>query len=375
VSPNPEGRGGIAAVARQIATSRLSRRYRISMLPTWKPGNTLTRAWHGASGIVKVITMIMLRRPDLVHIKVASGGSFVRKVTVGAVCRARGVPVLAHVHGGGFDHFLHRSPAWVGRLARWWFAGTPEVLTLSERWKERLRPIFPNANIGVAPNPIEVVRFDDLAVARFATPLPAAPPPREARRTVLFLGDLLKRKGVFDLVGAWPRVVAEFPGARLVLAGTGLHEELRERTETLGIAQAVELAGWVEHEQKRRLLAEADLFVLPSHIEGAPISLLEAMAAGLPSVVTPVGGVLDVVTDGQEALVVPPGDADALVRAVVRLLGSPREARRLGEAARRRAADFDIEVYVDRLDASYRRIIANGPRRGRRPPETEEAAR
>jgi glycosyltransferase involved in cell wall biosynthesis len=341
------------------------------MLPTYAPGNMLQRAWRGGLGILQVGSMILVRRPDLVHVKVASGGSFVRKLTVGAICRARGVPVLAHVHGGGFDDFMTRSPAWVGALARWWFAGTAEVLTLSSRWAERLRPIFPNAHIEVAANPIETARYDDLARERFAHPVPASPSPPTAPRMALFLGDLVRRKGVYDLLDAWVPIVAAFPGARLVLAGPGQAPEILARASALGIAHAVELPGWVELEEKRWLLGAADVFVLPSHVEGVPISLLEAMAAGLPAVVTPVGGVPDTVTDEREVLFVPVGDPAVLARAITRLFASPAEARRLGVAAHRHVADFDIEVYVDRLAASYERMLAKGPRRGKKPPEEE----
>jgi glycosyltransferase involved in cell wall biosynthesis len=260
----------------------------------------------------------------------------------------------------------------VARLARWWFTGTAEVLTLSERWAKRLQPIFPNAFIEVAANPIETARFDDLACARFALPVPDPPPPPDAPRVALFLGDLLPRKGVYDLVAAWVAVVAEFPGARLVLAGTGEKDGLLIAAAAAGVAHAIEFPGWVEPAAKRALLARADLLVLPSYIEGVPISLLEGMAAGLPSVVTPVGGVLDTVTDEREVLVVPAGDRTALARAIVRLFASPALARRMGEAARRKGAEYDIEVYVDHLDAIYERIIAQGPRRGRKSPEEEE---
>ncbi len=371
VSPNPDSRGGIAAVARQIATSRLSRRYRISMLPTYTAGSMVQRVRRGALGILQVGTMILLRRPDLVHVKVASGGSFARKLTVGALCRARGVPVLAHVHGGGFDRFLATSPRWVSRLARWWFTGTAEVLTLSDRWAARLAPIFPNAHIDVAANPIETRLYEDLARARFADPV-GEPKPADAPRMALFLGDVIQRKGVFDLVEAWAEVVARFPAARLVFAGTGAADAVRAAAAARGIAHAVELPGWVELAEKRRLLGAADLLVLPSYIEGVPISLLEAMASGLPSVVTPVGGVLDTVADELEALIVPVGDRAALARAIERVFESPALARRIGEAAHRKVAEYDIEVYVDHLDAVYERIIARGPRRGRRSPEEEE---
>ena len=81
------------------------------------------------------------------------------------------------------------------------------------------------------------------------------------------------------------------------------------------------------------------------------------MAAGLPSVVTPVGGVLDAVTDGQEALVVAPGDRTELARAIVQVLCAPALARALAATARQRARAYDVVVYADRLEAIYRAIL------------------
>lgn len=356
VSPNPTSRGGVAAVARQIAVSTLTRKYRISMLPTYAPGSMLGRLYRGAMGIVQIGTVMLFKKPDLVHIKVASGGSFARKIVVGAICRLQGVPVLVHVHGGGFDHFITRSPGFVRAAAHWLLEGTPQVLTVSDRWAARLQPMFPRARIDVLPNPIEVHRFDDLARARFARAVAGG---AVKDPMAIFLGDLLPRKGAHDLVEAWPEVVRRFPGARLVLCGTGDTSGLHAMARRLGVEARVELPGWVELDAKRRLLAEASVFVLPSHIEGVPISLLEAMASGLPSVVTPVGGILDAVKDEAEALIVPVSDPPAIARAVTRLFESPALARRMGEAARLRVVEFDISAFAAHLDRIYQRILGH----------------
>jgi glycosyltransferase involved in cell wall biosynthesis len=358
VSPNPTSRGGVAAVARQIAVSSLTRKYRISMLPTYAPGSMLGRLYRGATGIIQIATVMLFKKPDLVHIKVASGGSFARKIVVGAICRLQGVPVLVHVHGGGFDQFILRSPGFVRSAANWLFEGTPQMLTVSDRWAARLQPLFPRARIEVLPNPIEVHRYDDLARARFARAVTGGAA-RDPSPMAIFLGDLLARKGAHDLVQSWPEVVRRFPGARLVLCGTGDTDGLRALARTLGVEAQVEVPGWVEFEAKRRLLAEATVFVLPSHIEGVPISLLEAMASGLPSVVTPVGGILDAVKDETEALVVPVSDPPAIARAVNRIFESPALARRMGEAARARVVEFDVSTFAAHLDRIYQRILGH----------------
>ncbi len=356
VAPDPGSRGGVAAVARQMVVSPLSRHVRLSMFPTYRAGSVLGRLYRGGLGIGAIAVGLVLRKPDLIHIKIASHGSFARKLVVASLARTRRVPVLVHVHGGGFDQFVAESPAVVRALARWLLESTPQVLSLSERWAEKLRPLFPNAHIEVLANPVEVARFAAVAQQRFDAldRGEALPPPL----TALFLGEVLERKGIYDLIAAWRDVVRDVPGARLILAGTGELERARAAAEAAGVSPLVDLPGWIGFSDKLRAMAQASLFVLPSYTEGVPISLLEAMAAGLPSVVTPVGGVLDAVTDGQEALIVAPGDRAALARAIVQVLRSPELARALGATARRRAADFDVVVYAERLERIYHSILA-----------------
>jgi glycosyltransferase involved in cell wall biosynthesis len=354
VGPDPGSRGGVAAVGRQFLVSPLGRNYRLAHLSTYEPGSVGTRLRAAGWGVGKIAGALLFRPPDLIQIQVASTGSFARKIVVGSMARARGVPMVVRIHGGGFDQFLARSPGFVLAAARWWLKGADQVIALSERWAERLRPLLPGVTIDVVPNPIEVARFADLAAARFARWRSGEPDPAPH---ALFLGDVIGRKGVFDLIAAWAEVVRRHPAAQLTLAGTGDLEGARAAAKEAGVEANVALKGWVNFPEKRRLLGEATLFVLPSYVEGVPISLLEAMAAGLPSVVTPVGGVLDAITDGEEAFVVAPGDRAALARALLSLVESPARARELAETARRRADAFDITVYAAGLDAVYHRIL------------------
>jgi glycosyltransferase involved in cell wall biosynthesis len=354
VSPAPWSRGGVADVARQVLLSPLSRCWRMTAVPTYVTGSAALRLWWALRGTVSSTLGLLFRKPDLVHLKVASRGSFVRKFLVTALCRLRGVPVLVHIHGGGFDRFVSTSPAPVRGAARWMVERAPLVLSLSERWADKLRPLFPRARIEAIPNPVETHRYDDIAENRYAAGTPESDSPR-----ALFLGDVLERKGVFDLLQAWPAVIAKCPGARLSLAGTGELERARRECESAGISDRVEVLGWVGFEDKYELFRRAALFVLPSYIEGVPISLLEAMAAGLPSVVTPVGGVLDAVRPDRDALVVPPGDRAALSEAVLRLFQDRELARRLGLSCRERVRAMDVGPYAARLDGYYREILGS----------------
>lgn len=164
-------------------------------------------------------------------------------------------------------------------------------------------------------------------------------------------------KGHRHLLAAAVRVREALPEARFVLVGGGpLEADVRREARELGLEGTVVFAA--PRHEAARVAAAFDVFVLASLHEGLPISVLEAMALGRPVVVTDAGGTTEVVTDRVNGLVVPPGDAGALAEGILELLGDPGLAGRLGEAARRRSADFDIRRTVRRMEEVYEELLA-----------------
>jgi glycosyltransferase involved in cell wall biosynthesis len=176
------------------------------------------------------------------------------------------------------------------------------------------------------------------------------------RRTVLFLGRLDAQKGVETLLAAWGEVAARLPEAVLLIGGQGPQEgALRALTAQYGLADRVRFLGPVPDPEA--YLRAAAAFVLPSWYEGMPNALLEAMSTGLPCIATTIGGTLDVAADEREALLVPPGDAVALAKALLRILMDGDLAGRLGAAARRRiVAEFSLDDVVARYEQLYREM-------------------
>lgn len=168
---------------------------------------------------------------------------------------------------------------------------------------------------------------------------------------VVFTGRLIKAKGLLELLEAWPLLLREVPRAHLLLVGDGTDREaLRARARALGVAERVHLAGWVEDVVP--FLWAADAFALPSHTEGMPNGLLEAMATGLPCVATSVGAVPDVLRDGGAGPLVPPRDPRALAPALVAVLEGEAAARRLGAAARARVeAHYTLDGTLKQYEA------------------------
>ena len=176
---------------------------------------------------------------------------------------------------------------------------------------------------------------------------------------VLFLGGSdTRRKGLPELLKAIPAIAQRFPGTRfrLVAVPPDLVESVLPHEH---FGRCI-IEGWVVGRDKTERLAHAGLFVLPTHGEGMPIAILEAMAAGLPIVATDVAGIPDMVRHEQEGLLIPPGDVPALAAAITRLLDSPDLREAMGRrGAERVAEEYDLPRGVENWDRLYRSLLKN----------------
>jgi glycosyltransferase involved in cell wall biosynthesis len=208
------------------------------------------------------------------------------------------------------------------------------------------------------------------SIPNFVPDRPGRPPGTRsngARFTVGSLGRLDRVKGYDLLLNA----LAQVPEARLVVLGEGAERAvLEEQARDLGVADRVELPGW--HDEPRTVLANWDAFCLPSRSEGFPLSVVEAMLAGLPVVATRVGSVAEAVSDGRTGLLVPKDDVESLV-AALRRLTDPSCRQAFGSAGRAHAVEhFSVARMADAYRELYVRVLA-APRRPRWRPGPERA--
>lgn len=287
-----------------------------------------------------VFTTLLCRHPiELVHIHTATRGSFWRKALFASIARLFRVPVILHLHGSEFLGFYQDRSAPVQCLIRHQLERATRVIVLSEIWRTELAAIAPTARLAVIPNTVA---------------LPPINAPSGTAPNILFLGRIGPRKGAFDLITAFAAIAPRYPALRLTLAGDGQTSEARAAAAALNLSHRITVLDWVDTPTRADLLAKATIFALPSHDEGLPMSVLEAMAAGLPVVTTPVGGIPDLITSGQTGLLVPPGDPAALAKALAALLDDPAHRAQLGNAARRLIAQsYTPEIALPHLTALY----------------------
>jgi glycosyltransferase involved in cell wall biosynthesis len=252
--------------------------------------------------------------------------------------------VVVHLHGSSFTRFYDGS----GALLRWFIdlsmRSAARGIVLGENLRSQLLRWFPGERLAVVPNGTELAG----RVAAVASGGTVGNVGGEVV-TVLFLGNLLLFKGIGDVIDAAVTLLPRYPALRFRFAGRWARDpmfgasgeetraECMRRIGRSGREEAFEFLGEVDRESVARLLSEADMLVLPSRDEGLPLVLIEAMAAGVPTIASAgVGAIPEVVEHGETGLLVPPGDVAALARAIEALAVDRAMRHRMGAAARAR---------------------------------------
>ena len=199
-----------------------------------------------------------------------------------------------------------------------------------------MKSFVPKEKLAFLPNPLAAAPSSETIA--FTAP------------TVITVGRLVEQKGIDVLLAAWEKVAAAMPGWRLALVGDGpLEGELKAQARKLGIADSIDWFGHVSDPYP--LLRGAEFFVMTSRFEGTPNALLEAMACGLPAVVSDASpGPCELIGGGGDdaaGLIVPVEDAEATADAIVSLARDETMRRRLGLAARERARPHDPDYAID----------------------------
>lgn len=353
--------GGSLFAARSLVASPLAEHVRWLLVDSTSrsvpPPGIPVRAFFAARRMVKFA--VLVGRPDTDATLIFAGADlgFVEKGVMALMSKAAGKPVLFSPRSGLMIDAVARS-----RAQRWFVRAVlsrcDRVVCQGESWRSFYQDLtgLPGERLVTIPNWIDLKEYAGIRPARRA----------EGPPVFLYLGWIETYKGALDLVHAVGRARVELAGARVIVCGRGSAlPEARRLTEELGLQEIIDFRGWVLGEQKRAVLAESDVLVLPSHLEGLPNALLEAMATGLPVIATRVGAIPDVVEDGKCGLLIEPGDVEALGRSMSRLAGDPGERERMGAAAREKIArDHDIEIAWPRMLAAMRAVVDDRRREG-----------
>ena len=323
VAPLPDVPGGQAVQARALADALKHDGHQVTFLPV-NPGFPRGLQWLRRYPYVRTLcnqalylpSLFRLRQADVVHVFSASYWSFVLAPLPAIVAgRLMGKRVVLNYRSGEADDHLSK---W-GMLVHPWLRLVDEIVVPSEY----LRAVFARHGyrVRVIHNVVDTSRF------RYRERLPLRP-------HLLSTRNLEPYYDVANTLRAFALLKALFPDAILTVAGSGSQaEELRRLVSSLNL-DGVRFVGAVEQSFIPALYDAADIFVNSSIVDNQPVSVLEALASGLPVVTTGTGDIASMVRDGDTGLLVPTGDPAALAKAVTSLLDDPDRARLMARRAK-----------------------------------------
>lgn len=251
--------------------------------------------------------------------------------------RLAGLPYLVRVCGPDIPGFERRYgplyPVLKPAIRAIWH-GAQTVVAKCEGEADMIRAVDPQVPVTIIPNGVDLAAFS-----------PAGPIPDGGPLRLLCVARLIERKGQHHLISAVQRLTAEGVDVVLDLVGTGdAQAAYQAQAQDAGVAGRVRFVGYIEREAIAECYASAHVFVLPSYNEGMSVATLEAMAAGLPVIITVTGGTAELVADGENGLTFQWADVDTLVAHIKRLAADRELARQMGAASRMRAERFSWNV-------------------------------
>lgn len=357
-------KGGIAAVTNGYYGSELEDRYDIRYVESYCDGSKIKKLIKALKGYAEYSKALRDFKPQAVHIHSSFGPSFYRMQPFLKLALKNDIPVIDHCHGADFDGFYTNASDSKKQSIKKVFGRFAKVIVLSDEWKQRMSQILPAEKLEVVANyckPYDREKTISLSEKRFSN------------KRILFLGEIGERKGGTDFAKIVASVLDKDPEAEFIFCGEGrpgFEEKVKQNIQELipGISirtdigehlpGTVSFPGWVRDERKAAIIDSSTIFILPSYNEGMPMSILDAMAAGLPIVSTNVGGIPKLVEDGRNGYLYRPGDTDEMSKAIAGLLKDKELFDQLSlESLEIASKKYGFDTHIKRLGEIYDSVI------------------
>jgi glycosyltransferase involved in cell wall biosynthesis len=344
-------KGGIAAVISGYYGSKLEKDYDIIYVESYKEGRKFTKLLKGMKSYFHFAKVLLVDKPDLIHIHSSFGPSYYRKMPFIYMSSWAKKPIINHIHGADFDEFYVNASEKKREQVKKVYNKCDVLVALSTEWKEHLCQIVPEEKITIIEN--YCILHKNALYERLN---------RRCNNTVLFLGELGKRKGCYDIPAVVENVTKKIPEVKFVLGGAGSADDetaIKKLLKEKNIYDHVVFPGWVRGNLKDKILREADVFFLPSYNEGMPMSVLDAMGYGLPVVSTKVGGIPKIVHDGENGTCCDAGDVESFSEGIIDLLTNDtvrdKSARRSYYIV---VNGYSLEAHLKLLEKEYEEVLS-----------------
>lgn len=347
--PSLSVKGGVSSVEKVIINNS-NDKINYIFLPTTRDNSKLMKVFDGVKSWFKFSLISLRKKIDLLHIHFSSRGSTFRKIPLSILAKFRGIPIILHAHGSEFKIFHDEECSKFRKKRVKNFLNRASILiVLSESWKNYYKSIcdLPDERIIVLRNSVDALNV-------------TVNLERKDKNEVIMTsnGRIGYRKGSFDLLKSFQLLPLDLrEKSSFIATGDGEVDIWNEQVKKYNLSTFAKTSGWLDDEEFIDLRKKCSIFLLPSYDEGLPMALLEAMAFGQVPIVSPVGGIPEVIIDMKNGLLVEPGDIQGLADAMSLLITDHSLRKELSFSARETALTLDIRNYMDSLIAIYMSVL------------------
>ena len=345
VGVGPKRVGGMWSVAEQyISSHEYNSRVNLSYIPTSTNGSILMRIIYMIKGYIRILWILMTKPIDIVHIHMAEKGSTFRKGEVAKWAKKKNKKVIIHLHAGPFmawyETLSNRDRERIKKI----FCYADSVLVLGQYWKNELA---------------RIVQIDKLKVLYNGVDCPIENPYSSDSRNIVFFGVMRKEKGIYDLIEAIKCIKNQLPSdIKVILCGNDMEGDIAETINRVGLSSRIEMTGWVTGSRKKEIYDNAMIDILPSYYEGLSMTVLEAMARGIPVITTNISTMPEVI--GENGILIKPGDVFSLAQEILCLSKDLEKRKKMSQEEFYRASSlFSNQVFINKTLNEYKRLLNN----------------
>lgn len=306
---------------------------------------TLRSYGYSALFFAKYLLLLLIRKINILHLHSASYTSFWEKCAYIFAGKLSGKKIVLHIHGALFKEFYRTGSRTAQNLIKRFMRQCDAIIVLSDSWKTFFSDIVGSEKLYTVENGIDLAPFKIIEE-------------KSGLFSILHMGEVSARKGIYDLLKVIEIFVLEKQSFHFDIVGPGELDKVASLIQQKKLEDYITLHGPQQGEKRYTFYQKAHCFILASYGEGFPIALIEAMAAGLPIVATTVGGIPDLLQNGEYGFLCEPGDVNGIAAKIRCYIENDAMRRQIGPKNRAYAdAHFNIESCANKINSIYRAVL------------------
>ena len=333
-------KGGMVSVVKNYLSSSFWKEHQIIYIPTHFDTNKYLLILYFGIAYLRVLLFTLFSHYQVVHLHTSERGSFWRKSLLLNTLKAFGKKTILHHHGAEFDLFFQRCSAKQQSKIIRTLEQADLNIVLSQRLVNMIKEKAPKAKVAVLYNSVNTY--------------PSIPYNQKAKN-ILFLGRLGQRKGTYDLLKSISQLDNQLDkDIHFYLCGDGDIQGVQQAVSDMHLSHRIAHIGWIDGEQKKQILQNTMLNVLPSYNEGLPMTILETMSYGIPNISTNIASIPEVIKPGINGLLIKPGDIDALTASILQLVSNESLRFSFSKASYQLiTSEFSLDAKIEQLESLY----------------------